>query len=85
MQRDVGHKTHPGADWFSLSMYMCFCVDTVTNTEELSALQVTSQERTEVDTAKKAEQLLPVLGDDEREAAVKQPSVIMPVLIPPHQ
>lgn len=46
----------------------------MTNTEELSALQVISQEHTEVDTENKAEQLLPVLGDREREEAVKQPS-----------
>lgn len=36
---------------------MCFLMDTVTNTEELSALHITSQEHTEVYTANSAEQL----------------------------
>lgn len=44
----------------------------MTHREELSALQVTSQEHTWVDTSSKAEQLLPDLGNNEREGGVKQ-------------
>lgn len=82
--KDTGHKTHAGADWFSLHTYMCFCVDTNSDKHKrtLCSSRDISGASTQVDTVSKVSSY-PSAWRPGKGSSSETTLTVMPVLIPP--